>query len=69
MTAKTFQERLLKALEGLDLPDREFARAMSASLTTIRRWKDGTSWPHPMVEKIVFRFLEAERKDRDKSSL
>jgi hypothetical protein len=51
----TFQERFNKAVGTRT--DRELARHLDVSIPSVRRWRDGTTSPHPLMVEFVFEKL------------
>ena len=52
---ESFKERFDKLAKNI--PEEELAGMFSVSKTTIRRWRAGTSSPHPIMQKMVFKIL------------
>ena len=51
---KPFRAILVEAQEVLQLQDSTIARAFGTSLSTVKRWRNGTNAPHPAMIKAVY---------------
>lgn len=56
------EEEFKEMVNSCGLSDAEFAREFQVSITTVRRWKNGASCPHPIMRKYVKQFVDEKAK-------
>ena len=55
-----FTEVISLMIDNNFLNERDLARFFGTSRPTIRRWKNGDSFPHPLLRKHIFQKLKEQ---------
>lgn len=53
-----FQRLIVEFQEECQLTTRECARILYVPVPTIRRWKRGRTWPHPVAQGLVAKRIQ-----------
>ena len=65
MTKEDFSKNLNQLLSFHQISDQKLATQIPVSITTVRRWKEGKSHPHPVVQNVVFEAIEKILEDKN----
>jgi 2,4-dienoyl-CoA reductase-like NADH-dependent reductase (Old Yellow Enzyme family) len=58
MSELSFAEKLNKLIEEKSINVVDLGRYFSANRTTVSRWQQGKSLPHPILQELIIKYLE-----------